>query len=696
MKRILILTIVLYSQLPILNHLAAQTVDEHLWRGMIEEWAELNDSETVPDEIIEDLMAFLENPINLNDTSSDIITSLPFVTDLHWEIIKAYIAQNGQMVTMAELQFMNGFDSMQIKLLSLFATVKPIDDDALPSLKEILHDGHSNLRMGVKTLLPRSRAYEEKKYQGSPYREYFRYNFHYSNHISFQLSGEKDAGEPFRFAKAADENRIPSLGFDHYGYHLMINNLGIVKSAIVGKYQLQFGQGATLWSGFAPWGGYDMPLRRFGQGIRPASAFSEYGYLRGAAVTISLIPKRLEASIYYSYVNRSGTADTTNDGMTFFTSIYNSGYFRSDNEILKKWRLDEHLAGTHIQYKRSSLNIGATAFGTFFSNEIQPTKNIYNAFAFRGKQLFNVGLDASWRYRRTIFFGEVATSLEHASYIPDNSPLPLACVAGLQTNFNTDNTLSLAYRYGTPTYHNFFSNTIGQSSSAQNDAGIIMSLSLLLPYNVRLASSVDIFNNPWMRYRLYAPSSGADYRIRLTKSLTAYTQLVAQYQYKVADRNSDLQTYAVETTTRQRLSLYLDYNRDGWHLLSRVIYSYFECMDHDAEHSFLLSQDVGRTLSIFGNELTVTARAAIFDVSAYDARIYTSESDLMYEFSAPMLMYRGMRGYIVVRYDISHDISVALKYAVSYYPEQESLGSGYDTTTGSTRHEIKAQLRLRF
>lgn len=692
MKRTLLLFVAI--QLSFVGILAAQNVEEQLWQSMIEEWAEQNDSESVPDELVEELQHFIDNPVNLNDTASELLASLPFINDLQRDVIKAYIAQNGQMTSMAELHLMNGFDTLQIRLLKVFATAEPIDDNTMPTLKTMLRHSHSNLRLGVKTTYPRSRAYNEKKYLGSPFREYFRYKLHYSNRLSFQFSGDKDAGDPFRFA--VEDNKAPMLGFDYYGYHLMVDDMGVVKSAIVGKYQLQFGQGATLWSGFAPWGGYDMPLRRYGQGIRAASAFCEYGYLRGAAATISLIPKRLETTVFYSYVKRDGTLDTADDGTVFLTSLYNSGYHRSENEAMKKWRLDEHLAGAHIQYRRPTLNIGATAYGTFFGDTVSPAKNVYNTFAFRGRQLFNAGVDAAWRYRRTILFGEVATSIERSSYRYSGATLPLAAVAGLETSFSSDNSLSVAYRYGAPTYHNFFANTIGQSSSPQNDAGVIMNLHLRLPLNVRLAGSADLFRNPWMRYRLYAPSSGADYRVRLSKDMTPHTQVIVQYQYRVADRNSDLQTYAVETTTRQRLSLHIEYSKDGWRLLSRLVLTSFSCMDHSPEHGFLMLQDISRTTTLGGKPLTVNARSAIFDVTAYDARIYSSESDLMYEFNAPMLMYRGMRNYLVVRYDLSDDISVAVKYAVTYYPEQEALGSGYDTTTGNHRHELKAQLRLRF
>ena len=652
---------------------------------MIEQWAEQNDSETIPDEIIEDLATFIDNPINLNDTASDLLAALPFVTDLQRNIIKAYIAQNGEMVTMAELHFLNGFDSLQIRLLSLFTTVEHVKREEKFTLREMLQNGHSNLRLGFKTIYPRSRGYEEEKYLGSPFRYYFRYKFQYSNRITFQLSADKDAGEP--------------KNFDYYGYHLMLNDFGIVKRAIVGKYQLQFGQGLTLWSGFAPWGGLEMPLRRYGQGIRPASAFCEYGYLRGAATTLTLIPNHLEATLFYSYVKRDATissSDSNDYGQTIFSSIYNSGYHRTETEIAKKRVLGEQLAGGHLQYRTTSLTVGATAFGTFFNNEIQPESYVYNVYAFRGKRLFNAGIDASWRYHRTLLFAEAAIGSARGDASNLSTIPPLAALVGLQTNFNSDNSFSAVYRYGSPTYHNFFANTVGQSSSPQNETGVIFTFNALLPLAIRLSASADYFRYPWMRYRMYAPSYGTDYRVRLQKSINTYTLLTLQYQYNTSFRNSDQQLYAVEPITRQRLSFHIDYIREGWHLQSRVILTSFHCLDHSPEHGFLMLQDIGRTFTLFGNEMTLSARASIFDISAYDARIYTYESDMMYEFSAPMMMNRGIRCYVVLRHDITKDLSLAFKYGISYYPEEESLGSGYDSTKGSSRHELKAQLRLRF
>ena len=86
----------------------------------------------------------------------------------------------------------------------------------------------------------------------------------------------------------------------------------------------------------------------------------------------------------------------------------------------------------------------------------------------------------------------------------------------------------------------------------------------------------------------------------------------------------------------------------------------------------------------------------MFDISDYDARLYAYESDLMYEYSVPLFNGRGVRSYLICRYEISSRLSFAVKYALSYYPEQESVGSGYDAIAGNKKQEVKVQLRWHF
>ena len=670
---------------------AAAQEDDRAWSSLLEQWAEQNESETVPDDVVEQLQEFLENPININDTLSDELSLLPFLTDFQRTVIRAYITQNGPMASPNELFLLNGFDSVTLQLLLPFVCTEPVDATKHLTLRQMLHDGRSNLRIGSKTVRPLSRAYNEDIYEGSPFRLYFRYKFSYGNRLSLQLSGDKDAGESFH-------NQSPIPGFDYYGYHLMFNDFGIVRRAIVGKYQLQFGQGATLWSGYAPWMTGSMPLWRYGQGIRPASAFCEYGYLRGAATTLRIIPS-LELTLFYSHVRRDATESSYgDDSILCFQSIYNSGYHRTENEISKEDRLTEQLFGGHLQYREGNLSLGATAFHTQLANPLIPVSYPYNIYAFSGQRLSNGGVDFTYRIRRLLLFGEAAVSADDSSTaVRRTSGLcPMAAVAGMQLHLNANNNISVAYRYGSPTYHNLHSNTIGQSSSTQNEEGVAFYFSTRLPFYILLQGSADFFRYPWMRYRVYSPSSGVEYRLLLSKELMRFTTLSCQYRYKASQRNSDGQLYSIEDIRRQQLQLSLDYDHNSWRLLSRAVFSLFDCDDHSSQHGLLLFQEATYRATRLSRPFSLGVRLALFNVSGYDARIYTYESDLMYEFAVPMLTGRGVRGYFIYRHELGPRLSVAFKYAVSYYPDSESIGSGYDLIASDRRHDIKVQMRYRF
>jgi len=658
----------------------------------MELWAEHNDSESIPDDLMEILRHYRDNPINLNDTLSESLYDLPFLSDFQIEILHAYIAQNGALASLSELYLLNGFDSVTLRLMTPFVTAGPPREINL-SWKEMWQRGTHNLVSGTKTSLPRAEGFHDGSFAGDPFRFYYRYKFHYSDRITFQLSGDKDAGEQW-------VSPVSPYLLDYQSYYLMLNKFGRVSRAIIGKYQLQFGQGVTLWTGFAPWMSGSMPYRRYGQGIRPASAFCEYGYLRGAATSLQL-NKTTSLTIFYSFVRRDATSPST-DTLELteqqYQSLYESGYHRTELELEKKARLGEHLYGTHLQYRRTNLTLGATAYGLHFQKPLDPRELAYNYFAFSGRNSFNAGFDATWRYRRLLLFGETALSVN------DNTEnlyrisgwMPLAAVAGMQLHLTANHALSLALRYAAPTYQNLYSNTIGQSSNTQNESGICASLSSVLPFRIHLQASADLYRHPYLRYRVYSPSTGADLRFMLSKEVARNTILSFQYRKRYGERNSDGALYLVENTSRRQLQTSIDYKiSDTWQLRSRLMWTAFDCEIPQPQKGFLVLQDISYHASLVQHPWSVTGRMALFDISGYDARIFCYENDLMYESAAPMLTGRGLRCFLIWRQQLSPSLFCSLKYGISYYPERDSVGSSHNITQGSCVHELKFQLRIK-
>lgn len=56
------------------------------------------------------------------------------------------------------------------------------------------------------------------------------------------IVAEKDSGEPF----GALHNK---QGYDYYSFYLLLHDIGILKTGIVGNYRLNFGQGLVLGQG---------------------------------------------------------------------------------------------------------------------------------------------------------------------------------------------------------------------------------------------------------------------------------------------------------------------------------------------------------------------------------------------------------------------------------------------------------------
>ncbi len=647
-------TLLLLLLLPV-STMAQQRVDI-VWQEILEQWADQNETESVPDDLVEQLTLLSEQPLNINDTNNRDLYLLPFLTDYHIDAIRAYIEQNGPMATLAELHNINGFDSITIQLLYTFAVACPAENHHTTTLREMLHHGHSNMVIGTKTTLPRSRGYHDSSFLGDPFRLYARYLFKYRDRLAFQFAADKDAGEALL---ATPHSRIP---LDYYSYYLMLNDFGIVKRLIAGKYHLQFGQGATLWSGFAPWMSGSMPIWRYGQGIRPASAFCEYSYLNGAAATLQL-PAHLELTLFFSYVQRDATAgDTIAEDDVYITpyqSISQSGYHRTLTELEKKRQLSETIYGAHLQWQQQRFRVGATAYSTHLANPIVPADYVYNTFAFRGQNNFNTGIDATYRYRRLLLFGEAA--LSHNTPSSSYSILPFTAVTGMQLRLDANTNIAIAWHHGSPTYHNLHANTIGQSSSVQNESGIGFHLNSRLPGYIMLQGSADFFRYPWMRYRVYSPSSGADLRLILSKDIAPHTTLSVHYRYKEAQRNGDAQRYYVEQTRRQQLHLNIDYQPSSqWRLLSRVALSRFNCEEHQMQDGFLVFQQI-EYHSTTSYPFTLATRLSLFDISGYDARLYNYENDLQYESSVPMLTGQGIRLFLLYRHDLINGISIALK-----------------------------------
>lgn len=265
---------------------------------MIEQWSEETGETAAGSEYLEMYEYYRENKININDTTQAILLEMNMLSESQWRNLKSYIEHYGILYSKNELALVNGFDIKTIQRISpiiiVTSTNAPVQQ---PSLKTMLTQGSHNLLAGSNVAIEDAVGYQNGHYEGSNDRVYFRYYYKYKENIKLQLSAEKPAGAAF-----TKEGQLK--GFDYYGSSLLIKNIGRIKAAAIGQYQLQFGQGTTLWTGFNPYAGATTNISRYGQGIRSAGAFNRNS-LYGAAITLSL-NSQADLTAFYAHHSLAG------------------------------------------------------------------------------------------------------------------------------------------------------------------------------------------------------------------------------------------------------------------------------------------------------------------------------------------------------------------------------------------------------
>ncbi len=695
--------------------------DNSFWQQYMELWASQSEYESLPDDWQEVMEALQEHPVNINEAVVDErLLEIPFLSPQHLAMLRAYIEQTGPLFSLGELQLVPGFDPATVRLMAPFVVCGPQKDAEMPTLKQMLTQGRSNIVAGTHRTLEQQRGYKEGKYVGDPFRYYLRYRYRYKDNLELQLSADQDPGEAFVWDSL-------QRGFDYYGFHLMLQNFGCLRRAIVGNYQLQLGQGLTLWSGFAPWNSNDGSLWRYGRGIRPASAFSEYDMLQGAAATVD-ITRYIEATAFVSYTNRDATQrkDTANGTEPIFSSIYRSGYHRTQAELDKRNQLQETLFGANLRYHRQHLTIGATAYHVGYDRDVLPKLTYYNAHYFRGNANTALGLDASYRLRNWLFFAEASLNPWKSDTQGDDNIAfrhRAAYIAGLELLARNNGRLSLSLRHFDTLYVNTFAAPFALGSTAQSESGLFLSGNTRLPGDIDAVLSLNVSHFPLPKYQIREASNAAllrlwlswdfprgtislQYRLRSKAQSTAENGVTVTHQIHRHVAQLFLRLQPSEQwsfTTRADLSLYHvpQTEKNGYKAAEGGSGKASEDNTTSSfvstqETGFLLRQTINYTAPWQRMPITLTGILAYFDAQDYDVRLYAMESDFLYEMGQVMYYGRGFRTSLLIRCNLSRNITLSVKYSYMLYPDVNHLGNNNTQIDVNHRQEIKAQLRMTF
>jgi hypothetical protein len=650
------------------------TQKEVNFERLVDELLPLQDLDLNYEDVYENWMQLLSNPLDLNRATKAQLEALFLLTDAQIAALLRHRAESGRFVSLYELQAIPGFTPELIERLALLISITYSPFRQMWRRPEGYWVGRWERR--VEPRLGFISMDSTQRFAGSPDKFYQRLRVQQSNLYSLGFTAEKDAGEAMEITQR-------QAGFDYLSAHLQLKNLGRLKNLTLGDFQAQFGQGLLLGGGFGLGKGGETILtaRRSTLGFLPYSSVLESGFFRGAAATVALA-KNLFVHGLISQNKRDGRlqADSLE---SFVSSLPLAGLHRTPSERATRRTVGETNQAAVLQYQSNQLEAGLSWHHTQFSAAVLRPARVYNQFAFSGAQIQNIGAFASYTYKNFSLFGEHGRTLGGGH----------GTVAGTLANLSERLAVAWHVRHFQRDFLSLYSNAFSENTTPQNEQGVYWGFRYQFSKKVALQGYVDQFRFPWLRFRAYAPGQGHEYLSRFSWAPSKSIRLFAQYRYERKDRNipSEQTTYQVAAGSRQNVWLNADYGDGAFQFKTRVQWSQFQIQDRTS-NGLLLLQDVA-----FKNKrFTAAMRYAVFDTEDYDNRQYVYERDVWLAFSLPALAGRGIRQYALLQYDVSRTCTIWLRWSITRYANQTSISSGVDQIAGSVVNDLKFQVRFGF
>ena len=666
----------------------AVTVTEQTIADIFEQYAAENDETPDYETFYTDLMECAANPINLNKTTQEELKRLPFLSGIQVENILAYVYLNGPLRTIYELQLVEGLDMTDIRRMIPFVVVgEAVDNSSEIYWNDILKYGKNELYIRLDKGLETKEGYrflpEEDvnapqtnsgNYLGNELYNSVKYRFHYKDRIEAGVNAEKDAGEQF-WGKV-------HKGYDFYSFHAQLNNFGRFKTIVLGDFRANFGQGLVLHPEFSMGKtSYVLNVTPRNSGLRKYSSSDESNFFRGGGATVQW--GKFDLSAFYS--NRMIDGDTVNGT---FSSIINTGYHRTLDELSKRHTVNQQIIGGNATYTNMNLQVGATIVYTMLDNRLIPDKSVYNYFYFSGNKQTTGGLFYRLRWKKLNLFGETATTQNGS----------IATLNGCYFNPVSQVSMVVLHRYYSPEYDTFYASSFSETSRINNETGLYIGTEVRPFRKWKFAAYADSYRFPWPKYGIDAPSVGKDYLFQA--DFAAKKNISMYWRFKYEEKQTNLSTTGavmpvvvpIQKTSLRYNLVYLMNNFSFKNILEGNLSRQGGA---GWTYGFMALQDVSYDVPSF--PLKINFRYQVFDAVDYENRFYSYERDVPFAFSIPVFYGLGSRYYLNLIYKMNKQFSVWFKIGQTVYADdRETLSSGNETITGNRKTDLRLLVKWEF
>ena len=709
MKQLIIIILFIFIAIGAKAQIALDSIStrelNQLLIEQVERLAEESEDDADFEELLDNYIFLSENPINLNSDEIEQLLELRLINVFQYEALKNYRKFYGDFLFLDELEMVEGFDEQTVNIVKSIVYIGTGQSKDKITLKKMGQYGKHQIIARYEQVLEPQSGYAKasateildapgQHFLGSPQRYQFRYSYNYRNKIRIGFTAEKDPGEVFFTDKVNDSiktllgNKLRK-GFDFYGFHAYVKDLGIVKDAALGDYQISFGQGLTLWSGMSFGKTTEgSSIMKRGGGIKPKASAAESTFMRGAAVTLKV--KDFSGTFFYSnrMIDANISVTDTLEEVERVSSLQETGYHRTINEILNRRAIRQQVFGGHLAYANSHLEVGYTLHHTKLSAALLLEPSNYNQFYFQGTQLTNHGIDIKYVRNKFAFFGELSMSSNKA----------FAGLAGLTAKPTGYINFTLSYRNYGMKYQNLLANPYGESSRGQGEEAFYLGVQVAPAPYWNLLIYTDFFRMKWLTMQVNNPSWGHDYYARLSHQVSrkASWNLVVRSKTKMKNTsNEQIFSHQPIFYTKNSVRFNISYQvGQNWSLGNKADFEHYHNGDGLNSYGFFVCQDIA--FKPQAKPFSLTFRYAIFDTDDYNSRVYAYENDVLYSFSVPAMFYKGMRIYLLGKLKLFNALTLHARIGSTIYTNQDEISSGPTLIKGNHKTDLKVEAIWKF
>ena len=670
---ILIILITLFPALSI--------AQEKVWEEYLHEIYAMEEiDETSIENDYEHLCELESSPLNINTLNPEDLYLIPGINRDQIDDIIKYRDRYGEFRTIEELALIESIDRPLRLFLSNFIVAEPIVKGkwyARPTLDSIMKKGHGEILSYINIPLY-DRVGDKNGYLGYKYKYNIKLTGKFSDNIRYGFCGAQDAGEPL----FANKN---NLGTDYYSFYVKVNNIGRLKTIVLGQYKIKFGMGLIQNNSF----GYGKQImlssmNNYDATITGHSSRSDGGHFQGLANTLDLGKKgsinKWTLTSFWSY--RKIDATLNKDGS--ISTISTTGYHRTPAEMEKKNNSSSLNAGAHINYKRNGLYIGASMVYNWFDRPLNPNPsnnpNSYRTYYAKGGDFWNASINYGYISGKFTFSGETATG----------SCNSIATINSIEAKVHKDITVNAVQRFYSYKYYAINAKAFNDGGYTQNESGIYAGMIWTATKNITVNAYSDLSYFPWIKYYTNASSYSFDNNISLKYSKDKWN-VQAKYKFRIRQRNNEEKTKIINRyTNKLRFTIQRTSDKISTSTiidLSKLTYTGYESQGYS----------ITQNLNIQTNKKnTIYAFISYFNTDDNNSSVYLSERTIPGSYSSSNFYGNGIRLSTIIKQHLTSIVIVNFKVGFTKYFNKNTISTGLRMIEHSYQTDMDLSIKCKF